>query len=235
MALKRIVEGDIAAEARTGARAAPCTDSVGVGWYHIDLHDCVGNPTSMYAPTLPFQIPLGALIPRRITNLIAACKNIGTTHLTNGAYRLHPIEWNIGEAAGALAAWCCTANYAPHDVYADVVLLRQFQRHLLERGVPLAWTVDLSADDPLFVTAQLLVLGGAIAESSPRFHSLVIDVDEPLSDGEKEALMCAMQQIMPAFVAGDLNNVPLHELPTWREVCAACAPLIDQRILLRAR
>ena len=26
------------------------------------------------------------------------------THITNGCYRLHPVEWNIGEAAGALAA-----------------------------------------------------------------------------------------------------------------------------------
>ena len=34
-----------------------------------------------------------------------ACKNIGTTHITNGCYRLHPVEWNIGEAAGALAAF----------------------------------------------------------------------------------------------------------------------------------
>jgi hypothetical protein len=31
----------------------------------------------------PFQIPLGALIPRRIENLLPACKNIGTTHVTN--------------------------------------------------------------------------------------------------------------------------------------------------------
>lgn len=29
-------------------------------------------------------------------------KNIGITHITNGCYRLHPVEWNIGEAAGYL-------------------------------------------------------------------------------------------------------------------------------------
>ncbi|MGG2474547.1 FAD-dependent oxidoreductase, partial [Rhizobium sp. BR5] len=33
-------------------------------------------------------------------------KNIGTTHITNGCYRLHPVEWNIGEVAGMLAAYC---------------------------------------------------------------------------------------------------------------------------------
>jgi len=30
-----------------------------------------------------------------------ACKNIGTTRITNGAYRVHTVEWSIGEAAGA--------------------------------------------------------------------------------------------------------------------------------------
>ena len=34
----------------------------------------------------------------------AGGKNIGTTHITNGCYRLHPVEWNVGEVAGALAA-----------------------------------------------------------------------------------------------------------------------------------
>ena len=52
--------------------------------------------------TIPFEIPLGALLPERVENLLPACKNIGTTHITNGCYRLHPVEWNIGEAAGAL-------------------------------------------------------------------------------------------------------------------------------------
>ena len=86
-------------------RAALFSDSVGVGWYAIDIH---GQATDVVytAPTKPFQIPLGALVSRHLDNLLAACKNIGTTHITNGCYRLHPVEWNIGEAAGALAAFC---------------------------------------------------------------------------------------------------------------------------------
>src|SRR5690606_39469674 len=53
-------------------------------------------------PSLPFEIPLGALIPKRMENLLPANKNIGTTHVTNGCYRLHPVEWSIGEAVGLL-------------------------------------------------------------------------------------------------------------------------------------
>jgi ABC-type glycerol-3-phosphate transport system permease component len=51
-----------------------------------------------------YSTPLGALISRRTTNLLAAGKNIGTTHITNGAYRLHPVEWNAGGAAASLTA-----------------------------------------------------------------------------------------------------------------------------------
>lgn len=41
---------------------------------------------------MPFQIPLGALFPGRMENLFPACENLGVTHLTNGCYRLHPVE-----------------------------------------------------------------------------------------------------------------------------------------------
>ena len=46
-------------------------------------------------------------------NLLPAAKNIGTTHITNGCYRLHPVEWNIGEVAGALAANCLDQRIRP--------------------------------------------------------------------------------------------------------------------------
>ncbi|MCF2491242.1 FAD-dependent oxidoreductase [Dyadobacter sp. CY347] len=29
-------------------------------------------------------------------NLLPSNKNIGTTHITNGCYRLYPVEWSIG-------------------------------------------------------------------------------------------------------------------------------------------
>jgi hypothetical protein len=246
-ALKRIVEQEIAAEGRDGARAAHFRDSVGVGWYHIDLHDCVGNPRSMYAPTLPFQIPLGALIPQRLSNLIAACKNIGTTHLTNGAYRLHPIEWNIGEAAGALAAFCCAIGCGPHDVAADEALLLRLQYRLLSRGVPLCWTIDLPDGHPLFVPAQLLVAAGAIPTYSPRADRLAIEPEQPLTHSEARAMLEAAARLaqLPAVEFAEVQpdrsvrreelaaalqsfglDADLRDPPNWGATCAALAPLI---------
>lgn len=119
-------------------------DSVGIGHYRIDLHPSCGGPegprTYVDVASYPFQIPLGALLPQRMTNLLPAAKNIGTTHITNGCYRMHPVEWNIGEVAGALAAHCLSNHLTPHQVRADPRQLAQFQ-HLLAAtlGVRLAW------------------------------------------------------------------------------------------------
>jgi hypothetical protein len=87
----------------------------------------------------PFQIPLGSLIPVRVDNLLPACKNLGVTHITNGCYRLHPVEWNIGEAAGYLAAYCLQHNIPPREVYDNKEELRNFQDLLVKMDIPLEW------------------------------------------------------------------------------------------------
>jgi hypothetical protein len=96
-----------------------------------------------YGETLPFQIPLGALIPQRVENLLPAAKNLGVTHLTNGCFRLHPIEWNIGESVGALVAFCRRHRTSPRAVRNTVTLRRDFQDALMRDGVPLAWPSPL--------------------------------------------------------------------------------------------
>jgi FAD dependent oxidoreductase len=143
IALERITEHDITISTQTKARAKHCTNSIGIGWYQMDLHPCVGNDqVSMFEPTLPFQIPLGVLIPKDTKNLLAACKNIGTTHLSNGAYRLHPVEWAIGEAAGKLAAFCLEQHKTPRQVWESEALTRDLQKTLIRHGIPLEWEID---------------------------------------------------------------------------------------------
>ena len=151
-AMTRVVEPHVSAALRAethpgdvlGERYA---DSVGIGYYRIDLHPSVGGDNYIDVAALPFRIPLGALVPVRIQNLIAAAKNIGTTHVTNGCYRLHPVEWNIGEAAGALAAHCVRGEVTPQQVASDSGRTEAFQRHLTARGVELAWPETLTLDE----------------------------------------------------------------------------------------
>jgi len=135
-----VTEQHVASELNPGAdRAQPFADSVGVGCYRIDLHPSTNGTNSIDIGALPFQIPLGALLPVRMRNLLPACKNIGTTHITNGCFRLHPVEWNIGEAAGLLAAFCLTRGAEPHQVREDESLLREYQSLLRAQGIELEW------------------------------------------------------------------------------------------------
>jgi hypothetical protein len=119
--------------------AEPFFDSVGVGSYRIDLHPSTGGRNYLDIGSLRFQIPLGALLPQRVENLLPAAKNLGVTHITNGCYRLHPVEWNIGEAAGMLAAYCVRRRCAARQVRSDRRRLEDFQRVLRSAGVELDW------------------------------------------------------------------------------------------------
>ena len=133
-----VVEQDISPEVRPDG-AVKYPDSVGVGAYRIDLHPSTGGRNYIDIPSHPFQIPLGSLIPVRVDNLLPASKNIGTTHITNGCYRLHPVEWNVGEAAGSLAAYCVSRGLQPRQVRNDQSHLSDFQRVLVDQGLELDW------------------------------------------------------------------------------------------------
>ncbi|MEZ0324587.1 MAG: FAD-dependent oxidoreductase [Fimbriimonas sp.] len=135
-----VLEEHVSADLNPGRdRARDFEDSVGIGAYRIDLHPSTGGDSYIDLSTLPFQIPLGALIPLRIRNLLPACKNAGVTHITNGCYRLHPVEWNIGEAAGYLAAHCLSAGLEPAQVYESQDRRVLFQELLTRAGVELEW------------------------------------------------------------------------------------------------
>ena len=140
-----VVEQHVGTEARRkvmktqDAQADAFADSVGVGSYRIDLHPSTSGDNYIDISSLPFQIPLGALIPRRIENLLPACKNLGTTHITNGCFRLHPVEWAIGEAAGALAAFCLEHKESPRGLRNKAARLNAFQARLIAQGVEIGW------------------------------------------------------------------------------------------------
>jgi hypothetical protein len=114
-------------------------DSVGVGSYRIDLHPSTGGDNYIDVSSLPFQIPLGALIPRRVENLLPAAKNIGTTHITNGCFRLHPVEWNVGESVGMLVAFCLEKKVLPRQIRNNRKLLEDFQSLIQMQGIEIDW------------------------------------------------------------------------------------------------
>jgi hypothetical protein len=133
---------DVTGQSREEVTAADFFDTVGIGSYPIDLHPSSAGDNYIDFPSLPFQIPLGALLPVRMENLVPVCKNIGTTHVTNGCYRLHPVEWNLGEAAGALVAFARQHRTPLRSVRENASLLSEFQDRLRDQGIELRWPRD---------------------------------------------------------------------------------------------
>ncbi|WP_372947057.1 FAD-dependent oxidoreductase [Mariniphaga sp.] len=131
---RKLVAGEEA-----GKNAADFYDSVGIGYYHIDLHPSSAGDNYIDFASLPFQIPLGALLPERMNNLLPANKNIGTTHITNGCYRLHPVEWSIGEAVGSLIAFSEKKKVPPRVVREKTELLKEFQQWIRKQGLETHW------------------------------------------------------------------------------------------------
>lgn len=138
-AVTTVTENDVATDVIGPGGATRYPDSVGVGSYRIDLHPSTGGDPYLDIGSEPFELPLGALLPVRVRNLLPGCKNIGTTHITNGCYRLHPVEWNAGEVAGHLAAHAVRTGHEPHHVHADAALRADFLAVLDRAGVERHW------------------------------------------------------------------------------------------------
>ena len=138
-AITTVTERDVALAIVGSSGGTRYHDAVGIGSYRIDLHPSTGGDSYIDVGSVPFEIPLGALLPIRVRNLLPAAKNIGTTHITNGCYRLHPVEWNIGEVVGWLAAFCLDRGVEPHQVRSHEQLLAEFQQALDRAGVERLW------------------------------------------------------------------------------------------------
>lgn len=128
-ALSTVVEGDLLPRGAGASIAAlPMRDgqldAIAVGNYANDHH--YPGPDWPLAPKscrwggrwsgTPFCIPFGALVSSHCTNLLAADKAIGTSHMANGATRLQPLVMNVGQSAGLAAALCIKQGLLPADL-----------------------------------------------------------------------------------------------------------------------
>jgi hypothetical protein len=134
---RKLVSGE-----KTSNKAFDYYDSVGIGSYNIDLHPSIKGKNYIDIPSLPFQIPLGALLPVRMKNLLPANKNIGTTHITNGCYRLHPVEWNIGESTGMLVSFSINKKILPREVREKEAWLEEFTSFIRSQGIRTHWPAE---------------------------------------------------------------------------------------------
>ncbi|MFE0207123.1 FAD-dependent oxidoreductase [Streptomyces sp. NPDC058985] len=206
------------------ARAATMPDSVGLASYHMDLHARIGHPTSAYAPTAPFQVPLSALVALTPSNLVAAAKNLGATQIAASAYRVHHGEWAVGEAAGALAAHCIARSLAPGAVVADRRETSRLQRSLAAEGVPLAWLRDVPLDADFAVAAHLLAAADGLA--GRRRAELDVRPHDPTTDQDRAALRAAAERL----VGGALGDAPEESDGSWAACVKALGTALDRHL-----
>jgi hypothetical protein len=144
------VEADLR-EDMTGGRDFSPT-AVALAHYDIDIHGCRyldGSPTYEAAGASikefvvrPLQIPLEAMVPQGVDNVLIGGKSIAVSHIVNGVTRVHYGEWSIGGAAGTTAGWLL--RYAkPADLTpAQVVVTGQMpalQEFLMQQGLRPSW------------------------------------------------------------------------------------------------
>jgi hypothetical protein len=104
-------------------------DSVGISQYAVDFHPCMqesppekpGNierpgARQAHGPAYPGEIPLRAMIPQKLDNLLVAGKAIATSTIAAADYRVHSFEWSVGAAAGTTAAFALSENVMPYQL-----------------------------------------------------------------------------------------------------------------------
>ena len=138
------------------SRATIYPDSVGIGHYAIDFHPCMSNsPPEAPGNTeregtrkgqgqaYPFQIPLRAMIPQKIDNMLVAGKSIAVSHTAAAAYRVHSFEWSAGAAAGVTAAFSLENGILPYELVDELPSrepnLEVLQLRLQQNANPIAF------------------------------------------------------------------------------------------------
>ncbi|WP_448574223.1 FAD-dependent oxidoreductase, partial [Trichothermofontia sp.] len=131
-------------------------DAVGIAQYTMDFHPCLtlsppeapGNTERegvrrAHGQAYPAQIPLRAMIPQQIDNLLVAGKSIANSTIAAAAYRVHAFEWSVGAAAGTTAAFALKEGMRPYELVDNLPnwepQLAKLQQRLQKNGNPTAF------------------------------------------------------------------------------------------------
>lgn len=178
----------------TEARARIQPTSIGIGDYPMDSH-------SMVAPSSPnlrhrgegemwlvrqtpwYQIPIGILIPNKISNLLVSSA-VSATHVAYGALRMEPVRVSLGQAAGTLANLAVKFNKDPEDIPAEWV-----QDKLLDQKVQLTWFSDITRESRHFKAIHFMGAHGLYQDE--KFLP-----NEPVTRGEAARLILALKKLL---------------------------------------
>ncbi|HKV43740.1 MAG TPA: FAD-dependent oxidoreductase [bacterium] len=110
-------------------------DAVGVASYPIDLHPYRPGELNPYAAhRYVYTIPLRALVPIGITNLLVASRSISASYEAAGSARVIPTTMEEGQAAGAAAVLSIRAKVMISRFTEAPALVHELQGTLYEQG-----------------------------------------------------------------------------------------------------
>ena len=133
---------------------------ISVGDYPIDHHHKknLAAPQHLeFYPVPSFNVPLGALIPQQVENLIIAEKGISVSNVANGTTRLQPCVLLTGQAAGALAGLSIQGMQRP-----SAVPVRLVQQTILSAKAYLMPYYDVKPLHPHFEAIQKIGATGIL-------------------------------------------------------------------------
>lgn len=99
-----------------------CHDAVGHGFWMIDIHDPKGSGRTTwkkqeYQPEgTSYHIPFGMMVPKKIANLLIACRAANSSHEAHASVRLMSHVAILGQAAGTAMALAIRKNCQPGEV-----------------------------------------------------------------------------------------------------------------------
>ncbi len=147
----------------TRARTRIQATSVAIGDYPMDSHAMTPPPPPtpelrhrgegemwLHRQTPWYQIPIGIIIPNKISNLLVSSA-VSATHVAYGTLRMEPVRMSMGQAAGTLAHLALFYGRRPDQISPELV-----QDKLLAQGAYITWFSDITAGSRHFRAVQFL-------------------------------------------------------------------------------
>ncbi|NMC03651.1 MAG: FAD-dependent oxidoreductase [Candidatus Lokiarchaeota archaeon] len=115
-------------------------DAIAVGTYVLDAH----KPDDPYRTYIlprdqlhvpPYQIPLRCLIPKGITNLLVAGRNMSADQLALGSARVMTTCGMMGHAAGSCAVQSMAEHRSPIEIATNTAAIKALQARLTSDGM----------------------------------------------------------------------------------------------------
>lgn len=116
-------------------------DTIALCGYPVDIHsptDDGGGADGTYTTANVYQIPYRSLVPATLDGVLVAGRALSATHEAQGATRVMPPSFAMGEAAGAAAALAVRDRVQPRDVSIPAL-----QKTLIQQGAYLGERVNL--------------------------------------------------------------------------------------------